>query len=499
METNAENTLAQEKEIYGSFFLNGSEFALSVSHVQEVINPPEKYTALPLAPSYLVGLLNLRGTIIPVVDLKEILKLKGDPAATERKIAILELQGHCIGLLFDGTGEIFRSSPEERSDFSDDENASVIRGVFKKDAGKRIVQILNVSALFDLQNIPKQDQTSQTRGRQALVNRRGLRKQCISFVVGPAKCALGIAEIQEILKIERVTESALAVNYCIGAIDLRGTTVPIIDFTAFLGYRNVDTTDQATQGSRRVVVMRIDQELFGLLVDAVDSIVTYYQEDLKGFPVISKNRSEMFIGCISLEGREDILLLDHRNILSNKEILEITHGHSRLFKTGVSKANDKKIGGARRTFITFAVESIYAIQIEEVKEIIDCPSTLLRPPGLPAHCVGVLNLRGDLVTIVDARIMYAQQKRERDMASKVLVFKKSNLHFGLIVDSVEGIVTFSDNNTVKLPALLYGGDSGGGLSQDVVEAIQIKDSKNQDKSMLILNSDSIAARFMKAA
>lgn len=140
-----------------------------------------------------------------------------------------------------------------------------------------------------------------------------------------------------------------------------------------------------------------------------------------------------------------------------------------------------------------------AIQIEEVKEIIEYPSTLLQPPGLPAHCIGVLNLRGDLVTIVDARTMYAQQKRERGVATKVLVFKKPNLHFGLIVDSVEGIVTFSDKNKVKLPALLYGGDSKVGLSQDVVEAIQIKDSKDQDKSVLILNSDSIANRFMGAA
>ncbi len=485
-------------EIFGSFHLNGHEFALAVSFVQEVVNPPEKYTSLPLAPSYLLGLFNLRGAIIPVVDLGSILKLNGGIPPADRKIAILELQGRNIGILFDHTGEIFRSNAEEKAVFENSGPDTVIHGVFKKDDGSRLVQILNVTALFGLKALPKQSASGPTRGRHSLKNHKGIRKQCISFAVGPAKCSLGINEIQEILKVDQLNESALAVSHCIGTINLRGATVPVIDFPAFLRYREKDRSAISTHGDRRVIVMRLETELFGLLVDSVESIVSYYQEDLKSFPVLNPEREDMFAGCISIEGREDILLLEHRRIFLDSEVQEMTHGHNRIYNSSKKAGNEKsKAEGPRRTFITFVVKNVYAIQIDEVREIIDFPPLLLQPPGLAPHCKGVLNLRGELVTIVNAREMYHCEKLEASDLGKVLIFKKEALHFGLVVDSVEAIVSFAENQKIKLPEVLY--ESSGGLSSDVLEAVQYKDPENKNKSILILNADSIAARVAKAA
>ncbi|MDD3052201.1 MAG: chemotaxis protein CheW, partial [Candidatus Cloacimonetes bacterium] len=214
------NSKLVEKAIYCSFLLNHSEFALSVSFVQEVINTPEDYSTMPLSPTYLKGLINLRGMVIPVIDLKKVLNLKDDPNIREQKIAIIYLHGNLIGLLFDKTGEVFSANEDEQSNFSQDSNSdSVIRGVFKKDNGKRIIQILDVESIFCLKNIPKRTDNEDI-GKK-LKNSRGRRRQAISFVVGNAKCALEINEIQEILMLQRVNESALAVGNCIGTFDLR--------------------------------------------------------------------------------------------------------------------------------------------------------------------------------------------------------------------------------------------------------------------------------------
>jgi len=64
-----------EAGIFGSFWLGEAEFALPVNHVQEVVNPPSVYTPVPLSPPDLVSLFNLRGMVIPVVDLRRLLGL----------------------------------------------------------------------------------------------------------------------------------------------------------------------------------------------------------------------------------------------------------------------------------------------------------------------------------------------------------------------------------------------------------------------------------------
>lgn len=483
-----------DQAIFGSFYLMDSEFALSVSYVQEVVNAPASYTSVPLSPDFLKGLFNLRGTVVPVIDLKILLGLRNGQVSDSQKIAIIELKGTCVGLIFDSTGEVFKNNSDERSDFDNSGTNNVVAGVFKKNEGKRIVQILDVEKLFKLQNIPK-DSGQNRLGRDASSKKRGSRKQCISFVVGPAKCSLPISDIQEIIKVDKVSESALGSGDCIGAIDLRGSTVPVIDFPALLKYRDVDRSQIATQGDRRIVVMRLENELFGLMVDSIDSIISFFPDELITFPIIEQNRADMFLGCITGHSDSDILLLDHQKILTNTEINEITRGHSKLYRARENgKDNLKSKGGSRRTYITFKIEGTFAVAIGEVKEIIDFPKNLLQPPGLKQHVKGVLNLRGELVTIVDARAMYLRNKNTLTPESqKVLVFKRNQLHFGLVVDSVESIVTFAENDKIKLPEMLYS-QGEGSMTSDVSEAIEVVDSNGQRNNLLILSVDSLAQR-----
>lgn len=494
--SDSEKKLEQKQtETFGSFFISNNEFALAISSLQEVVNAPRSYTAVPLAPSFMKGLYNLRGTVVPVLDLQDLLHLPPPAKGSDsQKIAIIELEGSYVGLLFDRTGELFRSNDEEMSHFVS-HSSSVVSGVFKKDSGQRIIQILNVENIFQLQNVPK-DKSRNRLGRNGLGQKRGNRMQCISFIVGPAKCALPISQIQEILKVNRISESALSGEHCIGTIDLRGTTVPVVDFTALLEYREVDNSDMATQGDRRIVVMKLENELFGLLVDSIDSIVSFFQDELLTFPIVEQKKANMFLGCITGHGNLDILLLDHQNILSNEEVIEITRGHSKLYQQQSKMQERRSKGGNRKTYITFSINGSYAVAINEVKEIIDYPSQLLQPPGLKKHIRGILNLRGDLVTIIDARSLYATTGScDAKIIQKVLVFNRNGIHIGLVVDSVESIISFAEHDKINLPKAFLG---SGDLSADISEAVEVTDTQGEKRSLLILNVDSVTSRASKS-
>ena len=150
--------MTESGEIFGTFFLNSNEFALTVSRIQEVVYPPEALTHIPLSPTYLLGFLNLRGRIIPVVNLKIILGLESDdqPMNT-KKIVIVEHNGIHIRLLCNRTGELFKNQAGAKCDFSYSETPSqqiVISGAIKLDSGKRLVQILDIFALLKLEKLP---------------------------------------------------------------------------------------------------------------------------------------------------------------------------------------------------------------------------------------------------------------------------------------------------------------------------------------------------------
>ena len=67
MEINTGSAGSSAVELYGSFHLGQTELALPVAALQEVVNYPAAVTSVPLAPSHLLGLFNLRGTLIPIV------------------------------------------------------------------------------------------------------------------------------------------------------------------------------------------------------------------------------------------------------------------------------------------------------------------------------------------------------------------------------------------------------------------------------------------------
>lgn len=480
--------------IFGSFYLIDSEFAIPISRIQEVINPPDVYTTVPLAPPYLVGMFNLRGTIIPVIDLKKLLNFPHDTPNDVQKIAIIVLNEVLVGLLFDRTGEVVKDVGADRSDFDDSEFTGVIQGVIKKESGKRIIQILDVNRLFNLPNLPKEV----SRNRLERENRgknRGDKHQCISFLVGDARCALPISAIQEIIQVNSVNESALGVGACLGTIDLRGSTVPVIDFAALLQYRDLDRSNTATHGNRRIIMMRLECELFGLLVDSIDSIVPYFPDELLVFPLLDHQRKMMFSGCIS--GDVDILLLDHQQILTNDEINAITRGHSKLYQVQTGHAAQNQASrGIKRSYITFTVGDVYAIPIIEIREILNFPDQLLHPPRLNGSVCGVLNLRGELVSIIDARALYQSGISSDSIASKkVMVFKRAELLVGLVVDSIESIVHFYDSDKLKMPKMGYQ-QRENDVSADIVEAVEITDSLGQKKNMLILSVESILDRAL---
>lgn len=485
-----------EPEIFGTFFIGGNEFAVSVTSIQEVVNQPESFTTIPLSPDYLLGLFNLRGLIIPVVDLRAIFGLPPlDPTITDRKVAIIEHGSHCFGLLVDKTGDVFNSRDVDQNEVNKvrgDVREAIIGGVFKLEGGRRLVQLLDPFELLKLEKLPRVSGThSSALSRRA----RGSRRQCISFQVGDCLCAFSMKSIKEIVELKAIDNTALAHGWTIGAIDLRGSTVPVIDFRVFLGKKQTTAAEDLAGKGFKLIVMKLGDNLISLLVDSISNIISYFDDDLLNFPAVGMERTEMFKGCLSNSETGTVLLLDHEKILSDDELVDITMGHSKLFSDDSEASRlEAEDAGKKRTLITFSIGSKFALNIEHVNEVISFPDKIVHPPSMPSFVEGMVNLRGDLIPIINLRVLYHLDPVP-PAETKLLIFTAKEKKYGIMVDSVDSIVNLTGRNSSTLPRIMDN-ENGVSMSRDVKEAILLETEKEEERSLMILDLDMVVERTM---
>ncbi|MBU0517727.1 chemotaxis protein CheW [bacterium] len=94
----------------------------------------------------------------------------------------------------------------------------------------------------------------------------------------------------------------------------------------------------------------------------------------------------------------------------------------------------------------------YGIEIRNVTEIIGI-QTITDLPGVPHYVKGVINLRGKVIPIIDARLRFGFEEREYDERTCIIVVNISNMAVGLIVDSVSEVLDISSKDIEPLARL----------------------------------------------
>ena len=140
-----ERKTVEATEHLATFFLAGEEYGVDVRLVQEIIRVSE-ITQVPRSPGFVKGVINLRGRIVPVVDLKRKLGLgEVDEASRPARIVVAKLKERLVGLLVDGASQVLKvpvatiePAPEEVVA----KGADYIRGVAKLE--KRLIILMDL-------------------------------------------------------------------------------------------------------------------------------------------------------------------------------------------------------------------------------------------------------------------------------------------------------------------------------------------------------------------
>jgi purine-binding chemotaxis protein CheW len=131
-----------------TFSLSTEEFGVDIMKVQEIIRIPP-ITRVPKAPGYVEGVINLRGNIIPVVNLRARFGMPLGEETDLSRIVVLQVNGKVFGVRVDGVTEVLRldsEAIEPPPPVALGMDSSFIRGVGK--IGERLLILLNLGQLM---------------------------------------------------------------------------------------------------------------------------------------------------------------------------------------------------------------------------------------------------------------------------------------------------------------------------------------------------------------
>jgi purine-binding chemotaxis protein CheW len=147
-----ERKAVEATEHLATFFLSGEEYGVDVRLVQEIIRVSE-ITQVPRAPAFIKGVINLRGRVIPVVDLKRKLGLgEVTESARQARIVVVKVRDRLVGLLVDGASQVLKvpvasveAAPEEVVEI----DANYLRGVAKLQ--DRLIILMDLPRVLSLE------------------------------------------------------------------------------------------------------------------------------------------------------------------------------------------------------------------------------------------------------------------------------------------------------------------------------------------------------------
>lgn len=132
------------------FDLQGQEFAADIHCVKESL-PPRPIARVPLTPSWLLGIINLRGDIVALVDLSALLGMPQTEPRADSRVIIAQFEGRRLGFVCDGLRNLRTIPPDNIQPTPATlapECAEKLTGVYPLPEGSAL-QILNIPALFN--------------------------------------------------------------------------------------------------------------------------------------------------------------------------------------------------------------------------------------------------------------------------------------------------------------------------------------------------------------
>ncbi len=145
--------------------------------------------------------------------------------------------------------------------------------------------------------------------------------QWVTFRLGDEVYGVNVMQVQEVLRVTEIAPVPGAPEYVLGIINLRGNVVTVIEARKRFGLAAKEADD-----STRIVILEVDNQVIGILVDSVAEVVNLHASEIETTPNLGNADNPNAKYIQGVRSREDsiLILIDVNKLLSESEWDEVS-------------------------------------------------------------------------------------------------------------------------------------------------------------------------------
>lgn len=262
--------------------------------------------------------------------------------------------------------------------------------------------------------------------------------------------AVDVRQVKEILGAPTISKVIEAPDFVDGVIKLRGSIVPIVDLRKRLHLPDIQKSYQTC-----TIIVLLEKKYVGFVVDSASELLTMSTRLIKPpTEIVVGIRTRYIKGVAYLKDRflvildlKKILTIEENDLLNSfpeddlrkKDNIGKDHREKNHRKDNADDWEDEFEEGQEhnlRKIVAFELDDeLYGVDIEDVTEIMEqVPVTPL--PNVPDFILGLINLRGSIVPVIDLRILFHLNRKDLCLDSRIIIMKSNEIRVGIIADSM---------------------------------------------------------------
>ena len=445
-----------------TFQLENEYFGFPLDCVLEITRVP-KTVIVPMAPRSLVGLANLRGSILPILDLRTILMMEKKDYTDATRILVADV-GTPVGLVVDRVARVLQvdlDKIESADEVQSSIKTELLTGVVKNVDAQELIQLLDVFRCIrlDFKEIIKTDLLAAQESAGTLSSRTGTDAvdtqdeeslQIVSFLVDGQEYGFLIDVVEEIVRVpEGISRVPRADQSVIGIISLRDRLLPLV------GMRRIFDLEEKGLGEQdRIVVVSLRSadssvsESVGIVVDQVRAVIRIERDCQGPMPhLLTKRGDEEEIICVCrLENGKRLISVLNASALFDNDVVKsaITTAKEGAESKDIQEQDVLQDSDEEIKLVVFQLgNQEFGVLVESVQEIIRVPEQMSRVPKSEECIEGMVNLRGSVLPVMDMRRRFGLQRIDRNDRQRILVLNQEGACNGFVVDSVSEVLGVS--------------------------------------------------------
>uniref|UniRef100_UPI000678F0A3 chemotaxis protein CheW n=1 Tax=Methylobacterium sp. B34 TaxID=95563 RepID=UPI000678F0A3 len=317
-----------------SFELAGQEYALPIEQVQEIVQVPDRVSELPKAERHVIGVINLRDRLLPLVSLRALFGLPGVPLGEQNRIVVVasrEAAGS-VGIVTDTVKEVLRVPRAVVDPLPDllaqGDALREVEAICRLGGGRRLVSILSAARLFATTGIAgglaglgaAEEGPVQERQTATAPTRADEEEQFVVFRLADEEYGVPIDAVHEIVRVpEQLTHVPRTPGFIEGIVNLRGAVLPVVDQR-----RRFRLPEAARNDRQRIMVFAIAGVRTGFIVDSVSEVLKIPRSAIVPAPDLAQDEDSAVEWVANLAAAKRIILMVNVDrLLSRHEVADL--------------------------------------------------------------------------------------------------------------------------------------------------------------------------------